>query len=563
MRKIVTITALAVAAAFVAAPLASAEWKAYGSYEPDSRYDDDDFLHTLTPAQYKAAGATKAKIYFNAYVQADTVYAGGSINPNNGVTRSQQLYTPSNTWLALLGIWNDCNGDGYVGLAETAVREYRSEILTAAQLAACPAESKAEIKTAGRTTGTLIIEFITIGREGLGVQDPFTIVDPAALIWGDHGKPVPDAGDIEFYTPAQDPAGCGVGGLGGPKGSYDSLGGVLDNAECVTGRAGIPVWNAVVPGLLGAQYEFTGDSYDQPGHPVGDRETFGRDDSRQNSFVAWSDCDRNPIVNYGTVLGSDRNGHGPRPPRAQPAVNPNGNVAGTYNETYESVVQNCKTQKEGDASSDFDREFYDTLEGSSGANGAQPVLGKAHSDFNFVYKEMSRNAIPCGPAFRSQDCGVSVLNGPLGSSTMGQNSFWSTGENLVAGPRGTFSTRATADGRLTNASYYTFYAAVGSASLLKGDTPGGQGEYTSGFCGSGGYEQTGATQYHYGWNCNKNEWNLGGDGTIQFTQAYPGLAYQFRDVDCFDGTLVKGTPLTLSAQKFSDDPCWSSDLPEL
>lgn len=563
MSKFVTIMALAVALAFVAAPLASAEWKAYGTYEPDSRLDNTDFLHTLKPAEYKALGQHKAKIYFNAYVQADTVAFGGSFNPNNGVTYSQQNYAPSSTWLALLGVWNDCNGDGYVGLAETAVREYRSEVLTAAQLAACPAESKAEIKVAGRPVGTLIIEFITIGREGLGVQDPRSIVDPAALVWGDEGKPAPDADDIEFTTPGQAPRACGVGGLGGPKGTYDTVGGVLDNAECITGRQGIAVWNAVVPGILGDQYEFTGDTYDQPGHPVGDRDTFGRDDKRGNSYVFVSDCSKAPIVDLGTVLGSDRNGHGPRPPRTQPTVNPNGNVAGTYNETYESSVQNCKTQAEGDAQADFDREFYDQLEGSSGANGAQSALGKVAADFNFVYKEMSRSAIPCGPVFFSQDCGVSPFNGPLGSSTVGQNSFWSAGEPLFSGPLGTFSTRAAAEGRFANATYYTFYAAVGGPSLLKGDTPGGAGEYMSAFCGSGGYEQTGSTQYHYGVNCNKNQWNLGGDGTIQFTQAYPGLGYQFRDVDCFDGSMAKGTPAAISTQKFGDEPCWDDNLPQL
>jgi hypothetical protein len=351
-----------------------------------------------------------------------------------------------------------------------------------------------------------------------------------------------------------------VGGLGGPKGSYDTVGGILDNAECSTGRAGIVVWNQVVPGILGSSYEFTGDSYDQPGHPVGGMGTFGSDDSRQNSYVFVSDCSKDPVVNLGDAQGPDRDGYGPRPPRAAPTVNPNGNVAGTVNETYESNAQNCKTGAEGDQG-DFDRDFYSSLEGSSGANGAQVVLGKAHADHNFGYREMSRSAVPCGPPTGSQDCGVSLLNGPLGSSTVGLNSFWSSGEPIGTGPGRTFSTRDAADQRITNASYYTFYAAVGSASLLKGDVPGGSGEYGSAFCGSGGYEQTGATQYHYGWNCNKNEWNLGGDGSIQFTQAYPGLVYQFRDVDCFDGTLVKGTPLTLSAQKFSDDPCWSSDLP--
>lgn len=557
MNRSVTASAIALAVVFLAAPLASAEWKAYGTYEPDSRLDSTSFLHTLKPGEYPAG---KPKVYFNAYPMHDALVGGGIANPNNAVTRSQVGGGAGYQMGALLGFWTDCNGDGYVGDLETAVREYRSELLTPAELAACPAENKFDVKVVGgRVIGTLIIEFITIGREGLGVQDPKTVVDPAAMIWGDEGFYFPEPGSDEFRPVGPQPRACGAGGRGGPRGSYDTVGGVLNNMECSTGRAGIPIWNAVVPTVLGDSYRFQDEeNYDQPGHPVGDRDTFGRDDSRSNSYATFADCSQGPLVDLGTVQGPERRGHGPRPPKV-PTTNTNGNVAGTYNETWESTLQNCRTQAQDDTDTDYDREFYGLFEGASGSTGAVGVRGKAVSDFNFQYKEMSRNAVPCGTPTGSQDCGISALNGWLGSSTVGQNSFWAADEPI--GSQVTFPVRDAANAKLTNATFYTFYANVGTVSTTKGALPGGEATYGSNFCGSGGYEQTGPTQYHHGWNCNKNEWNLGGDGTITFPQSYPGLTYRLRDVDCFDGTVVKDTPVTVSAQKLSDVPCWDDNIP--
>jgi len=554
VRKTVTITAVAMAVAFITAPLAAAEWKAFGGYEPDSRYDDADFNHLLKPSEHQAEGKANP-LYFNAYLMGRPGFGGGALNPNNAITKSQATFYTSNMWHALLGLWTDCNGDGYVGIAETAAREYRSELLTAAQLAACPSAHKIETKAAGRTVGILIVEFITVAKEGNGIQDSRSIVDPDAMIWGDVGKPFPNPGDVEFYTPELR---CAGGTTAGPKGSWEKTGSALNNLECSTGRRGIAVWNTVVPTVLGEQYRFTGEHYDQPGHPVAEREFFGNDD-RKNTYVAWANCDAGPVVDL-KPLGSDRAGHGPRPPRSNPQVNTNGNFAGTFNDTYESAIQNCKTQAQGDPSKDYDREFYEFIECASVKCGLK--RGKVYADYNLIYREMSRSAIPCGPATQSQDCGIPALNGILGSSTFGANSFWSATDG-AGGPSSTYNTRDLAEGKLTRASYYTFYANVGANTLARGDTPGGASEYGAAFCGSGGYEQTGATQFHFGWDCNKHNWNKGGDGTITFAFAAPGQPYQFRDVDCFDGTLVKGTPLTVSAQKFSDEPCWSSDLPSL
>ena len=117
-------------AAMLVAPAATATWRAFGTAEPDSVLDTSTFMWSTEPP------VGSKRVYFNTYTTIATVATTG-INPN--VAAASDV-TGAGTGIeafgveehrAILGIWTDCNLDGYVGMAESAVREYASVLLPA------------------------------------------------------------------------------------------------------------------------------------------------------------------------------------------------------------------------------------------------------------------------------------------------------------------------------------------------------------------------------------------------------------------------------------------------
>lgn len=226
-------------------PFASAGgWHGVGTSEPDTAHDATDG-RMFQSADTRAAGL---RVYFDVFptqggVQAGSPYDGLAFNPNVATTGSRIAPAGLVTYRALLGVWKDCNQDGYIGLAESAVQSYRSDALLDSSI--CPRGSLFN-------DGQWVEEFLDIGMvdpcaykdggyrqlhcpgryDGLiltplgGVHrwynDPRVMYANGTYVWGDDGLP----GDI----PAVD---CAVRPL--PRGTTASSGGLLGAADCRTG----------------------------------------------------------------------------------------------------------------------------------------------------------------------------------------------------------------------------------------------------------------------------------------------------------------------------------------
>ena len=171
------------------------------------------------------------------------------------------------------------------------------------------------------------------------------------------------------------------------------------------------------------------------------------------------------------------------------------------------------------------------------------------------------------------DLGIQIWRNAIGISWYGTTG-WSTDPQLV--DRDSLAP----DGPI----FSTFYASISAQTLSKGvQIPGGVGVYGSEWCHGA---TTGAFN---GFDCDANHWwnpsGAGGSttspmptetgGTIS-TECTTGLAqpvpncrergvkpgqvYQFRDIDCWDGTLVRGTGVAASLVAASGEP-FCADAP--
>src|SRR5438552_3945961 len=193
----------------VSTPLQLANgWSGKGEHEPSTSWDKTGTLMFQTPDQT----ATGHKVYFNAFMSQPICYAvcvGGAddpfLSPNLG---SVGTGIPGYPYIAhaFLGEWRDCNKDGYVGLADNALFEYRQELLLDQSI--CP---KTTVPFAPgqnyhfpHNDGTWVHEFIPIGwnaQPGTGDNNPLNINDSGARVWSDWGVPGAANGGQCFVSP--------------------------------------------------------------------------------------------------------------------------------------------------------------------------------------------------------------------------------------------------------------------------------------------------------------------------------------------------------------------------
>ena len=203
----ILLTAL-VAAAMVA-PAAGA-WSVQGSFEPDTTRDvTDDYMWTEPDTS-----EVGSKVYFNAVQH----YFVTSTNPNVGAAKTAIRMPGHQTMAAFLGEWKDCNADGYIGMVEGAIHEYRSELLLDASV--CPDGS------VWNNEGW-VYEFRWIGPNDIFDEDLYGlrrgINDTTARVWGDYGLPGARPGGS-----------CAVNPL--PEGTTASTGGLIAYSDCIAGR---------------------------------------------------------------------------------------------------------------------------------------------------------------------------------------------------------------------------------------------------------------------------------------------------------------------------------------
>ena len=548
MKRSVPITLAAVV--LLVAPTAFATWADFGDREPSTPFDTSSFMFP----DPTVSGAPR--VYFNAFT---TSYAGYDVNPNVAALGTRNEAVPIESAYAVLGVWRDCNGDGYMGMAAGALREYDALLLSDASICPPASGSPDEWDGVSHNYNGWVSEVIPIGNDQINWQyNARQYYDPQAMIWGDFGRP-DDASTVSGGGT------CAV--LPAPRGTLQSTGGLLNYAECnspvgpmtavnLATADGYRVAGTDVPGAgdpAGIRFANTTDAR---GNAFWDRPTLGSEDSQYSAVNAF-DCSAEPVrvgdvVNDTPAAGSEdalpENAKDSvyavhdvyqYPPSSNPSVNTDGNVAGTANATFEGL-EDC------DYSNDRGGDIYGTVEGD---NNNAPVQGKAAADWNFIYSSGTRGKYEEFEDLNGDGANETIDN-PLYPGRAGADGFGGLGFNPGFSPGwtnfvaliklipNTVALRTnlaegTADPGPAGAYWLTFYAYVGSASTDAGfRLPGGTGKYGSAQCGLA------TSGIQNGWDCDADNWNLNADGTPVETEvplAIPGSTYNLRDVDCYDG----------------------------
>ncbi|HET6403244.1 MAG TPA: hypothetical protein VFH78_01250 [Candidatus Thermoplasmatota archaeon] len=540
---------LAIAA--LMAPSAAATWYAYGSHEPDNALDNEEFMRFDPP------GVATNLIYFNVVTGMSSGLRGIMASPNVALLETHTEIPTSETHQALFGVWIDCNGDGYVGIAEGAMREYPSSLLL--NEAICPAITGSNVRwTAGaHNYNGWVSELVPIAGTPFGITTNTTDLrvyeDIDAMVWGDYNRPNdPALGGGTCPTAPQ------------PRGTWQSTGGFINYADCSTGL--MDRWNEVWFGRTLANQSIDGlYSYGAPnmslhfynvnnasGHPIYDRPTLGSEDTQYSPAYVY-DCSA-PRTHSGDTLNATP--LGPSVPAAAqnisvPAISPSlgtapptqWTVPAFVNHTFEGTP-GIRPSADCDTSNDRGADVYgNNYVFYVGETDVNPVTAAnkraANFNFQFQYWDRGTGVLGIGPA-------TPGLGGPAGAALPGKpQSNWNNGASTTKTPATLRVDITQGTYEIPGAYYLSFYAAVGENTTERGFlTPGGEGVYGSAQCGSN------TSGIHNGWNCDRDAWYRNADGSPVASPtllARPGDKYQFRDVDCFDGGITQlgigiGTP---------------------
>src|SRR5581483_6312056 len=561
MNRTLTFTAVALAAAMLV-PTGLASWGSYGGQEPDNKYD----LPAAGNFVWQGPPTGTDQVYFNV-VNGYAPNGPAGASPNSATLGDRVQVAGTGSYAAILGVWVDCNKDGYVGLADGALREYRADVSAAAGFPVdtdrCPvvpedAAHAGAIHNANNWITELIpITNVTIANtndDPHGVTDPTgtsggvhnpmvdyrVIVDESAKMWADRLQPV-----TPTAAPARD--GCTQATVMFGKGQTRHTGGILDHIDCVESLFA-PRPNtvfrlvsekdptgAVGPAVSGnpvAPFSKPSDLWDGG---VLDVDLFGTDQScaggepqpcssGSNSIVSGEqDCSSAPVVDTTDETGTPgQSGQsGVRAP-GQPNVNQHGTVAATVNETHEeSALDDCNSADDGGL------DFYGNGVTEVPVEDAVTVTGKNSAEMNFFW-DGGAGRVDC-----EQDDAVALcqLNGmPLDAGAPATEMANTNGLGATAGApqadTGSPGNEWLADayyadelplvnGNRVNTDDPTrstvgffpgdFYTFYASVGLSGLVTPGGVGQYGAPWCLDGIGRNAGIQN---GWDCDPANWNL-------------------------------------------------------
>jgi len=566
------------------APTAVGTWYALGSYEPDTIYDETGGYMWLEPNQ-----ELNTHVYLNVVPSNQET----AVNPNVGALGSRMTPPARLSFEAFYGVWVDCNLDGYIGHAETALFEYRAELL--------PDNSPCPIASKGTPHGHLysdtfapadnwVSELLFIGpaggadgngdgfpdgRDGRKYNDPYT------RVWGDHSL---------VGTQLQENQCTGLTDY--PPGTFQQTGIMLNHADCYTDHRAFTAGDGVLS-VFGMGYDDEhrdAQSFDQEGHPL-NVNTLGHAD-HEESMVSVYDCadPREPVNTPAqdvqtpdgqeVVLGyvapyvvltdedGDLEGSGlywnqttgsgegdprvittnssRRLPTTPSGANPDGSVAGTYAD-YTRGQGECAEDSEGAS-------IYGFLE-TNDVDTTVHQKNTVSAVFRFYEEQRSGagkrgNEFVFGPYPVMREQGIVIASGSRwwwDAPADGEPSLPPLVRSSDLEPEG--------------GDYWTFYANMSSFTTELGlEYPGAIGTYGADWCQG---QDTGVIK---GFQCDPTEWYVAPDGT-HLTAAdsdrwqaeylpIPGTEYHVRDVDCLDGTVARGSGVQASAAPLSTDgPC--------
>jgi hypothetical protein len=537
------LTIILVATALAVSPVVLADWNVRGQHEPQTSHDRNDGYMWLNPDT--TSGVRGNDVYFSTFLVQNTGYSlhGVSDNENLATVQTEHPSWPGQV-AALLGVWKDCNHDGYVGFGDNALFEYRTTLLEATfGDSICPINNPGPVPPgpashnypAVHNDGTWVDEFIALGPDTNShtVQDfnPFDLNDNGALVWADWGKP----GDAPELTK------CNIGFI--PDGTFDSTGGFLRTVDCFDDYSTTLTFDTVAGSNAATQpYSFSDSPYDpaashsqlnQPnpwGSPAG------------SSDVVAFDCSKAPIVSHGGL--PQITAIGVYPPIVPPRTSTSGSMGGTANETLTDVTTCSRTGNNGGVQDQVAEIPYSNEK----AGVKDSSLAKVESDFLLAYNEGQRPEPVVGSEI-----------GPRGSLDLGVRQESSDGlwlsiqriaedKNPYTNRPDLYSGRSSLPGGLSPANpiapveYVTGYAYVSPTAQLQyglNVNPTGKvGTYGAEWCG------TATSGVVNGWDCNAADWGcdaayscLGvSDGKQVPVVVGPGQAYNLRAVACFDSS---------------------------
>lgn len=519
-------------------PAAQAAWSGAGNAEPDTPED-------RTSGRMWADPDTQGlrKVYFSGYAALPPT----SFHPNVGAVGTRMPVGPVSHHQALLGVWLDCNRDGYMGHAEGALREYRATLLPPGH--ACPAGGP-------HNDGAWVAELLMLGgpdpcelkdaayreakctdpRQGPGV-DPVFVPNPHVLyargvrVWADVGGPGDPAATPCAVTPQ-------------PRGTTAGTGYLAASADCharnLAGRSVLAAFDEAMA---------TADPDDATGLRFGDTSRPWTSPSRLNVHLPVN-LYGNPHTGKSGLLERDAD-EGPAfvvdcEAAGARAGDPTSSWWDAASGAYDATLGDCdpRTRNRVD-----DAHVAIALERDLPSTGA-----KARASLYFVFNDGSRgsgNDAVDGILGRNapQDGGVGYdrsLNNPADPTNHG-------------GPSWDAHTRSVSDPRLVRddltprpAPRFTYYAVV--PELAQGDhalrLPTRDAmTYGTEACthaiGAGAQDRN-------GWVCDPTRWYLtdAGEDAMPYTAEGPdggerlaprvGDRYHLRDVDCYDSHVAQG-----------------------
>jgi hypothetical protein len=526
-----------------------------------------------------------SRIYFNAVV-TDT----SGTSPNVGALGSRMI-PPTVKFSAWLGIWKDCNRDGYIGNVESALFEYDPVLLTDPSV--CPPGSR-------WNHHGWVGEFIHIGPR---VQPnpaffPRMLTDPDARVWGDFDRPdIPPQPDVSClnaplrrgtldstgalilmvdcnvnYNVAryvnevdgkthQGLAFDGEGGHYRPDNDCDHpLNVQLDlygDSPCNTedpglfeghtGRRMFSVWDCAAAG----QEKFL--DVRDPTAPPGERGSLSSVADPQGGGTLVDITDEDGTYGYGFLFLQVDNGNPLRPS----LDDPDGSLADSLSHTSDGMGP-C-------AGVEGDDGIGEPL--TNGDIILDPLSGKRNQDFTFSFAVANNTGAACVSTLCSV-CAVpgTCVAGLMGSAQGPENDGvrglagapWKSSESY--GPPTGFPNGVVrrADLKPASQTYFTFYARLGITTLASGSSApvSTAGVYGGPACG------TFSSGVHGGWDCDPAHWyNTGlGGNTPNANSQRVRSSYHLIDTDCYDGNIGGGTGLFASVAMLSEDaPCpWVS-----
>ena len=564
-------TALALVVATMLSQGAMATWSNHGSFEPDNSHDDANFMFVDAP------GAITNRIYFNGYTGTSYGLRGALVNPNAGALQTTNEAVTLEHHMALFGVWVDCNGDGYVGIAESAMQEYPAALLADTTLCP-PVTGDMNVWTAGaHNYNGWVSEYVPIaGRSDLldNNNDTRRYADDEAMVWAENG----------LYTdPATAGGSCPLAPQ--PRGTFQSTGGLINWLECNPGlmERWNDAWNGRrlagqdVPGITGLTGVDLGLAFDDPNNASGtwaDHPTFGTENTANSPLKVW-DCSAAPMLHSGSFVNSTLGPNAPAfwgvakiaAPRADnytvyqaspsPTGAPNPTVPAFVNSTQEGLNV-LSGQEDCDTSNDDGHDFYGNnyvfYVGETDFNRVS-TANKTNAAWNLQFLDFNRGELLLATVSNNP---IAVDNPVFGGYAGAANptpfgSNWNSPSVLVkAGPRTVRADLATGNVEIAPPTMFTFYGFVGQATLDRGFAlpSTSVGTYAEPQCG---VETSGI---HNGWNCDKTLWYRNPDGSPvpePTPLARPGQKYQFRDTDCYDGRNGLGVAVGVTA--YGATPC--------